>query len=87
MCMCVYMYVCTRTSMCAFNTYLLIRVEVKFEVVGVGRKIGSNCILSTSLVLWHINPYRLFSAKYSLNVYIRYTGFSLVEFFMAYQPL
>ena len=31
-------------------------------------------------VLWHINHCRLFNAKSSLYIFIRYTGFSLVGF-------
>ena len=33
------------------------------------------------LVLWHINHCRLFNAKSSLYIYMKYTGFSLVEFY------
>ena len=32
-------------------------------------------------VLWHINHYRLFNAKFSLYIYIRYIGFGLVGFY------
>ena len=32
------------------------------------------------LVLWHINHCRLFNAKSSLYIYIKYIGFGLVEF-------
>ena len=32
-------------------------------------------------VLWHINHYRLFNAKSSLYIYIKYIGFGLVEFY------
>ena len=40
------------------------------------------------LVLWHINHCRLFNAKSSLHICIRYMLFGLVWFgFMAYQPL
>ena len=37
-------------------------------------------------VLWHINPCRLFNAKFSLYIYIKYIGFGLAGF-MAYQSL
>ena len=37
-------------------------------------------------VLWHINHCRLFNAKSSLYIYIKYIWFGLVCF-MAYQPL
>ena len=33
------------------------------------------------LVLWHINQYRLFNAKSSLYIYIKYIGFGLVGFY------
>ena len=33
------------------------------------------------LVLWHINHCRLFNAKSSLYIYIRYIGFGLVGFY------
>ena len=33
------------------------------------------------LVLWHINHYRLFNAKSSLYIYIKYIGFGLVRFY------
>ena len=32
-------------------------------------------------VLWHINHYRLFNAKSSLYIYIKYKGFGLVGFY------
>ena len=32
-------------------------------------------------VLWHINHCRLFNAKSSLYIYIKYIGFSLVGFY------
>ena len=32
-------------------------------------------------VLWHINHYRLYNAKSSLYIYIRYIGFGLVGFY------
>ena len=38
------------------------------------------------LVLWHINHYRLFDTKSSLDIYIIYTGFAFWGF-MAYQLL
>ena len=39
-------------------------------------------------VLWHINHCKLFKAKSSLYIYIRYILFDLVGLgFMAYQPL
>ena len=34
-----------------------------------------------SLVLWHINHCRLFNAKSSLYIYIKYIGFGLVGFY------
>ena len=34
------------------------------------------------LVLWHINLCRLFNAKYSLYIYIKYIGFGLVWFYV-----
>ena len=33
------------------------------------------------LVLWHINHCRLFNAKFSLYIYIKYIGFGLVGFY------
>ena len=33
------------------------------------------------LVLWHINHCRLFNAKSSLYLYIKYIGFGLVRFY------
>ena len=33
------------------------------------------------LVLWHINPYRLFNAKSSLYIYIKYIWFGLAWFY------
>ena len=33
------------------------------------------------LVLWHINHCRLFNAKSSLYIYIKYIGFGLVGFY------
>ena len=33
------------------------------------------------LVLWHINPCRLFNAKSSLYIYIIYKGFRLIGFY------
>ena len=33
------------------------------------------------LVLWHIKHCRLFNAKFSLYIYIKYTGFGLVWFY------
>ena len=33
-----------------------------------------------SWVLWHINHYKLFNAKSSLYLYIKYIGFGLVGF-------
>ena len=39
-------------------------------------------------VLWHINPCRLFNAKSSLHLYIKYIWSGLVGLgFMAYQPV
>ena len=32
-------------------------------------------------VLWHINHRRLFNAKFSLYIYIKYIGFGLFEFY------
>ena len=32
-------------------------------------------------VLWHINPCRLFNAKFSLYIYIKYIGFGLAGFY------
>ena len=32
-------------------------------------------------VLWHINHCRLFNAKSSLYIYIKYTGFGLIGFY------
>ena len=32
-------------------------------------------------VLWDINPCRLFNAKFSLYIYIKYVGFGLVGFY------
>ena len=32
-------------------------------------------------VLWHINPCRLFNAKYPLYMYIKYIEFGLIEFY------
>ena len=32
-------------------------------------------------ILWHINHCRLFNAKSSLYIYIKYIGFSLVGFY------
>ena len=32
-------------------------------------------------VLWHINHCRLFNAKFSLYIYIKYIGFGLVGFY------
>ena len=32
-------------------------------------------------VLWHINHCRLFNAKYSLYIHIKYIGFGLVGFY------
>ena len=32
-------------------------------------------------VLWHINHCRLFNAKSSLDIYIKYIGFGLVGFY------
>ena len=32
-------------------------------------------------VLWHINHCRLFDAKFSLYIYIKYIGFGLVGFY------
>ena len=34
-----------------------------------------------SLVLWHVNHYRLFNAKSSFCIYIKYLGFVLVWFY------
>ena len=34
-----------------------------------------------SWVLWHINHYKLFNAKSSLYLYIKYIGFGLVGFY------
>ena len=34
-----------------------------------------------SLVLWHINHYRLFNTKPSLYIYIKYIGFGLVGYY------
>ena len=33
------------------------------------------------LILWHINPCRLFNTKSSLYIYIKYIGFGWVEFY------
>ena len=33
------------------------------------------------LVLWHINPCRLFNTKSFLYVYIKYIGFNLIVFY------
>ena len=33
------------------------------------------------LVLWHINHCRLFNAKFSLYIFIKYIGFGLVGFY------
>ena len=35
----------------------------------------------SALVLWHINHFRLFNAKSSLHIYIRYIWFGLVGFY------
>ena len=32
-------------------------------------------------ILWYINPCRLFNAKFSLYIYIKYIGFGLVGFY------
>ena len=37
--------------------------------------------LGLGLVLWHINHCRLFNAKSSLYIYIKYIGFGLVGFY------
>ena len=32
-------------------------------------------------ILWHINHCRIFNAKFSLYIYIKYIGFALVGFY------
>ena len=39
------------------------------------------CMIWFGLILWHINHCRLFNAKFSLNIYIKYILFSLVLFY------
>ena len=38
-------------------------------------------MISFGLILWHINHYRLFNAKSSLYIYIKYIWFGLVGFY------
>ena len=46
----------------------------------------TNRLFWFGLILWPINPCRLFNAESSLYIYIKYIGFDLVGF-MAYQTL
>ena len=50
-----------------------------------GVKIANNdvavCRFSSVLFLWHINHYRLFNAKSSSYIYIKYIGFGLFWFY------
>ena len=39
------------------------------------------CVIWFGWVIWHINPWRLFNAKSSLYIYIKYIWFSLVWFY------
>ena len=52
------------------NKYTLIYIYAVFSLV-----------FSFSLGLWHINHSRLFNAKLSLYIYIKYIGFGLVGFY------
>ena len=43
--------------------------------------VGFDGISTIGWVLWHINHYRLFDVKSSLNIYIKYIGFGSVSFY------
>ena len=73
-------------------TYILNIKDLVCLVFGIATIVGylmSNSLYGyiiymiwLGLVLWYINYYRLFNAKSSLYMYIKYIGFGLVGFFV-----
>ena len=59
---------CGKTAVILFNS-----------LVGEGGSyLSQRCLVWFGLVWWHINHHRLFNAKSSLYIYIKYIGFGLV---------